>query len=97
MPLVWLVTGSSSGIGRAFIPGVLARGDKVIATARNISSLEGLQAEHPDAFRALQLDVTASQEEIDWAVKQALAFWGRVDVLVNNAGYCQVGMFEEIT
>lgn len=97
MPLVWFVTGSSTGIGRAFIAGVVARGDKIIATARDTSSLEGLQAEHPDDVRVLQLDVTASQEQIDQAIKQAIGFWGQVDVVVNNAGYCQVGTFEDIT
>ncbi|KAL1590062.1 hypothetical protein WHR41_01436 [Cladosporium halotolerans] len=97
MSLVWLVTGTSTGIGRAFIPAVLARGDKVIATSRNTSSLESLQCDNPDSVRVLPLDVTSPQDEIEKAVEQAIAVWGKVDVVVNNAGYSQVGTWEDIS
>lgn len=97
MPLVWLVTGTSTGIGRAFIPAVLARGDKVIATSRNTCSLESLQWDNPDSVRVLPLDVTSPQDQIEKAVEQAIAVWGKVDVVVNNAGYSQVGTWEDIS
>lgn len=91
--LVWLVTGCSSGFGVDFVKTILARGDKAIATARNVDSLHALV----DAGAApLQLDVSAPASEIDEKVRQAIAIYGRVDVLLANAGYAQYGAVEEI-
>ena len=91
--LVWLVTGCSSGFGVEFIKTILERGDKTIATARNIDSLKPLT----DAGAAsLQLDVSAPAVEIDEKIKQAIAIYGRVDVLIANAGYSQYGAVEEL-
>jgi NAD(P)-dependent dehydrogenase (short-subunit alcohol dehydrogenase family) len=92
--LTWLVTGCSSGLGEIFVRSLLARGDHVIATARN-----GTQRLAPlkDAGAAvLDLDVTAPQVEIDAKIKEALAIYGGIDVLVNNAGYIEAGIIEEI-
>ncbi|KAF9017892.1 NAD(P)-binding protein [Hymenopellis radicata] len=83
--LVWLITGTSSGIGRELVIAALKRGDKVIATARarSISQLEDLKSAGADV---LELDVTSSVDEIGEAAKKAIAIHGRIDVLVNNAG-----------
>lgn len=92
---VWLITGCSSGFGQLFVPAIVARGDKVIATARNISSL---QAHSDDAnVRLLQLDVTASQKDLNLKVQEALSLFGKIDVLVNNAGYLTPGVWEHVT
>lgn len=92
MSQVWLITGTSSGLGQELVKAVLNRGDKVIATARNadqISSLKELGA------ATLQLDVTATQEQLNLKAEEAVAIYGRIDVLVNNAGYVQFGTIEE--
>lgn len=90
---VWLVTGCSSGFRAAFTRAILARGDRVIAIARNITSLKSLK----DAGAAcLQLDISISPEELHSKAKQAEAIYGGVDILVNNAGYAQLGAIEEI-
>lgn len=93
-PKVWLVTGCSTGFGRALVPAILARGDKVIATARRISDLEYLQ--DVAGAKALQLDVTASEEVIRHKADEATELFGRIDVLVNNAGYVLSGVWEEV-
>jgi NAD(P)-dependent dehydrogenase (short-subunit alcohol dehydrogenase family) len=93
---VWFITGTSSGLGRALAETVLERGETVVLTARNPQQIEDLAASFPDRTLALQLDVT-KPEEVREAVKQAIANFGRIDVLVNNAG-CKVGgVVEEIS
>ncbi|KAF9889462.1 hypothetical protein FE257_007364 [Aspergillus nanangensis] len=92
---VWLVTGCSSGFGQQFIPAIIARGDQVVATARNTSSLENLWPE--DSVRTLQLDVTSPQEVLNEKAHQAISIFGHIDVVVNNAGYVQSGVWEEIS
>jgi NAD(P)-dependent dehydrogenase (short-subunit alcohol dehydrogenase family) len=91
---VWLVTGASSGFGRSIADAVLARGDSVVATARRPEALDELAAnEHA---HVVALDVTdAGQREA--AVAESLDRFGRIDVLVNNAGRTQVGAVEETT
>ena len=89
----WLVTGANVGFGRALCEEVLARGGKVIATARNIDSLAALVAQSKGRALAVPLDVT-KPAQIAAAVDAALA-WGGVDVLVNNAGYGFLGGVEE--
>ncbi|MDZ8067361.1 MAG: oxidoreductase [Nostoc sp. DedQUE08] len=93
---VWFITGTSSGLGRALAETVLERGEIVVLTARNPQQIEDLAASFPDRTLALQLDVT-KPEEVQEAVKQAIAEFGRIDVLVNNAGYKIGGVVEEIS
>ncbi|KAK3178468.1 putative secondary metabolism biosynthetic enzyme [Lepraria neglecta] len=93
-PLVWLITGTSSGFGLFFVHSVLAHGDKVIATARTLSKIQHLKEAGADI---MQLDVTAPQAELDAKVKEAMGFYGKVDVLVNNAGYVQTGNWEDLS
>ncbi|TFK50503.1 NAD(P)-binding protein [Heliocybe sulcata] len=86
---VWFITGTSSGFGKRMVRDALSRGDKVIATARNVTNLEDLDAKYPnsqDRLRFLQLDVTCPFDSIKGTVEEAVAIWGRIDVLVNNAG-----------
>jgi NAD(P)-dependent dehydrogenase (short-subunit alcohol dehydrogenase family) len=91
--LRWFVTGCSSGLGETFVRSILARGDKVVATARGdperLSSLKEAGAE------THSLDVTASLAEIKAVVAKVLE-GGPIDVLVNNAGYVEAGVAEEV-
>lgn len=91
---VWLVTGCSSGFGESLVPAILARGDKVIATARQVSDLEYLG--DVKNVEAIQLDVTAPNEVLCSKVEEAVAKFGTIDVLVNNAGYVLSGVWEEL-
>ncbi|KAJ2931094.1 hypothetical protein H1R20_g5975, partial [Candolleomyces eurysporus] len=95
-PLVWLITGTSSGIGRDLALAALSRGDKVIATARGrtVSKLEDLKNA---GAATLELDVTSPLEKLHQVAKEAVGIYGRVDVLVNNAGNMLVGALEETT
>lgn len=91
--LTWLVTGCSSGIGENLVHAILARGDRVIATARN--AIERLQYAKDAGAAVLDLDVTAPQAELDAKVKEAMGIYGTLDVLVNNAGYIEASLIEE--
>ena len=91
---VWFITGTTSGFGRAIAEAALERGDSVIATARRVEALEEL-GEH-ERVQPLRLDVTDAGER-EAAVAAALDRFGRIDVLVNNAGRTQVGAVEETT
>ncbi len=91
---VWLITGASSGFGRALAELAIARGDRVVATARNPAALAALAAGAPDRVLPARLDVTRPAE-IDAAVAAALARFGAIDVVVNNAGFGIVGAVEE--
>lgn len=91
---VWLVTGCSSGLGLLLVQAALAHGDKVVATARDITSLDAVATN--DNCRTLALDVTASQADLDRKMIEAIALFGRVDVLVNNAGYVLSGVWEHV-
>jgi len=90
----WLITGCSTGLGRALAHAVLAKGDNAVVTARNTDSLQDLTAEFPTTALAVSLDVT-DQAQVDGAVKQAEERFGAVDVLVNNAGYGYRAAIEE--
>ena len=81
-----LITGASRGFGRIWAEAFLQRGDNVIATARNTKALEGLVKEYGDAVLPLQLDVTNRSQSFD-VVKKAHEHFGRLDVVINNAGY----------
>ena len=91
---VWFITGTTSGFGRAIAEAALERGDSVVATARRVEALEQL-GEH-ERVQPLRLDVTDAGER-EAAVAAALDRFGRIDVLVNNAGRTQVGAVEETT
>lgn len=91
---VWFITGCSSGLGHALATAALACGQRVVATARDASRLDSLVQAHPDACRALALDVTRP-DQVAAAIPAALAAFGRIDVLVNNAGSGLVGAIEE--
>ena len=93
---VWLITGCSSGFGQAFAQAVIAHGDQLVATAREVEHIETLASEHPDSVRVMALDVT-NAEQAQVTVKDALDAFGHIDVLVNNAGYGLFGAFEEIS
>jgi NAD(P)-dependent dehydrogenase (short-subunit alcohol dehydrogenase family) len=93
---VWFITGASRGFGREWAIAALERGDKVAATARDTATLDDLADTYGDALLALRLDVT--DREADFAaVKQAHDRFGRLDVVVNNAGYGQFGFIEELS
>jgi NAD(P)-dependent dehydrogenase (short-subunit alcohol dehydrogenase family) len=92
---VWLITGSSTGFGRSIAEAALGAGDRVVATARHPEALDDLVAAAPDRALALPLDVT-DQRQIAAVVAVAQSRFGRVDVLVNNAGYGSVGAVEEL-
>ncbi len=93
---IWFITGTSRGFGREWTEAALERGDKVAATARNTDSLKGLEERYGDSVLPLKLDV-ANREDAFAAVKTAHEHFGRLDVVVNNAGYGQFGMVEEIS
>lgn len=95
-PKIWLVTGASSGFGRAITTAAIDAGDTVIAVARRTAALDDLVAAHPDQVEALALDVTDTRR-IDPVIADIVARYGRIDVLVNNAGRTQVGAVEETT
>ena len=92
-PLVWLITGCSSGFGEAFVHRILARGDKVIATARSLPKIEHLSK---TGASILQLDVTDTQKSLNDKIRQAIEIHGRIDVLVNNAAFVVGGSWEDL-
>ncbi|NEC63260.1 oxidoreductase [Streptomyces sp. SID9727] len=93
---VWLITGASSGFGRSIAEAALAAGDTVVATARRPEALDALVAAHPDRAVAVRLDVTDTARIAD-VVADTVLWYGRIDVLVNNAGMGLVGAVEETT
>jgi NAD(P)-dependent dehydrogenase (short-subunit alcohol dehydrogenase family) len=96
MSKIWMVTGATRGIGAEVVKAAVAAGDKVVATGRNHELLRRTFAEFGDRVLPVTLDVT-SEDQAEAAVEIALARFGRIDVLVNNAGYGLLGMFEENT
>jgi NAD(P)-dependent dehydrogenase (short-subunit alcohol dehydrogenase family) len=96
MSKVWFVTGSSRGLGREFVEAALSRGDRVAATARTAESLDDLVTAYDDLVLPLKLDVTDTAA-VRASVARAKEHFGRLDVIVNNAGYAQVGAVEELT
>jgi NADP-dependent 3-hydroxy acid dehydrogenase YdfG len=91
---VWMITGSSSGFGRAMAEKVLEQGYRAVMTARRPDAVDDLSKRFGDRALAVSLDVTNARQ-IDTAVKAALARFGQIDVLVNNAGYGYIGAIEE--
>jgi NAD(P)-dependent dehydrogenase (short-subunit alcohol dehydrogenase family) len=92
----WFITGTSRGFGREWAIAALKRGDRVVGTARDAKTMDDLVAEHGDAFLALELDVT-DRDAVFATVKRAHEHFGRLDIVVNNAGYGQFGMVEELS
>lgn len=95
-PKVWFITGATSGFGRLWAEAALQRGDRVVATARGADRLNDLVAGYGDTILALQLDVT-DREAVFAAVAHAVQRMGRLDVVINNAGFGHWGMVEEVT
>jgi NAD(P)-dependent dehydrogenase (short-subunit alcohol dehydrogenase family) len=94
MSKTWLITGSAHGLGRAIVEMVLRNGDRVFATARNTERLADLKQAHGNSIVLCTLDVTdaaAAQATVDHVIKE----FGRLDVLVNNAGFAQIAPFEQ--
>ena len=94
MSRVWLITGSSRGLGRALAETVLEKGDRLIATARNPKQLCDLEQHYTEQMKAVSLDVT-DEYEAQKAVQSAIDTFGCLDILVNNAGYGNIGSIEE--
>jgi NAD(P)-dependent dehydrogenase (short-subunit alcohol dehydrogenase family) len=90
----WLITGCSTGLGRALAEAVLARGDQAVVTARDAAAVDDLAKAHPERALALALDVTVP-DQVAAAVRQADDRFAAVDVLVNNAGYGYRAAVEE--
>jgi NAD(P)-dependent dehydrogenase (short-subunit alcohol dehydrogenase family) len=95
MSKVWLVTGSGSGLGRIIADAALAAGNRVVATARNVRQLDELVCLYGENVRAVELDVT-DEHQGQAAVHAAVDAFGRLDVLVNNAGYGDTRPFEQV-
>jgi NAD(P)-dependent dehydrogenase (short-subunit alcohol dehydrogenase family) len=96
MSKIWFITGASRGLGRVWAEAALERGDKVAATARSLEGVSDLKERFGDAVLPLQLDVTDAAR-VPEAVQQAFEHFGRLDVLVNNAGYSLIAATEEAT
>jgi NAD(P)-dependent dehydrogenase (short-subunit alcohol dehydrogenase family) len=93
---IWFITGVSKGFGREWAEAALERGDKVAATARNLETLDALVDAYGGAVLPMQLDVTDRKADFE-AVKMAAEHFGRLDVVVNNAGYGHFGAIEELS
>jgi NAD(P)-dependent dehydrogenase (short-subunit alcohol dehydrogenase family) len=93
MTKVWFITGSSRGLGRSLTEAVLATGDSVAATARDTAALKDLVEKYPKQIFPVQLDVT-NYGQVHQAVADSVAHFGRIDVLVNNAGFGIIGAAE---
>ncbi len=96
MSKVWLVTGSASGLGRNIAEAVLASGDRLVATARDPRRLKDLAEKYGDQIRTAPLDV-ADEQAAQASVQVAVDVFGRLDVVVNNAGYGDIAPFEQLT
>ncbi|MGY1987586.1 SDR family oxidoreductase [Blastococcus sp. SYSU DS0669] len=96
MAKTWFITGASRGFGREWSIAALERGDNVAATARDTASLEGLVQQFGDRVLPIRLDVD-DRDAVFAAVQQAREHFGGLDVVVNNAGYGQFGMVEEVS
>jgi len=91
----WFITGASKGLGLLFVKQLLERGDNIAATSRRISDLEAAAGTHPN-FLALEVDLT-NEQSVATGVNETIAKFGRLDVVVNNAGYGLLGAIEELS
>ncbi|WBV61873.1 oxidoreductase [Chryseobacterium camelliae] len=96
MKKVWFITGSSKGLGKSLVEAVLLKGDSVVATARNPHQLNDLIEKYPEQLLILELDVQ-NKEQIYDTVEKAVNHFGKIDVLVNNAGFGITGAAEAFT
>jgi len=92
---VWLVTGASRGFGRTWTEAALAKGDRVVAAVRDVASVSALSDRYGGNILPVQLDV-AERSQVFTAARCAIEHFGRIDVLINNAGYCLAGAVEEV-
>src|SRR6476646_2929265 len=92
---VWFITGSSRGLGRALVEAVLGAGHRVVATARKPADVAGFVDVYGDRVKAVALDVTQPEQAVR-AVGEAVDAFGRIDVLVNNAGYANTDSAEDL-
>lgn len=95
MSRVWLITGCSSGFGREIALAAAKHGDRVVATARDISKIEDLEQVYPKLIIRKRLDVLDRDEQMRDTIKDIIDQVGKIDVLVNNAGYILEGAVEE--
>jgi NAD(P)-dependent dehydrogenase (short-subunit alcohol dehydrogenase family) len=95
-PRVWFITGTSKGFGHVWAEAALKRGDRVAASARNTNSLSELVRAYGENILPLELDVT-DKDAVDAAVERAHEHFGRLDVVINNAGYGLFGAIEEVS
>lgn len=95
MSKTWFITGASRGFGREWTAAALERGDNVAGTARKLETIQDFVEKYPETFLPLPLDVTDRDADIA-AVQRAAKHFGRLDVVVNNAGYGHFGMIEEL-
>ena len=93
---IWFITGASKGLGLAQVQELLQSGHAVAATSRDLSSLTSAVSEETDNFLPLEVNLSDEKSVAD-AIAQTVAKWGRVDVIVNNAGYGQLGTLEELS
>ena len=92
----WLITGCSSGFGKNLAETLLSEGEQVVVTARKPETIQHFAEKYPQTALCLRLDVT-KKDTIDAAVNAAIEKFGKIDVLINNAGYCLRGAVEECT
>ncbi|WP_202111312.1 SDR family NAD(P)-dependent oxidoreductase [Sphingobacteruim zhuxiongii] len=93
---VWFITGGSSGLGRSFTETALSRGDSVMVIARNVDTLNDLVLKFPNRLHALSTDVT-DRNAVFASVDRCVEIFGRIDIVINNAGQFLFGMVEEVT
>src|SRR5690606_10363193 len=93
---VWLVTGASKGLGLSLVKKLLAQNYRVVATSRNIQSLIAEVGEVSDVFLPLEVSLT-DNEHVKEGIAKSIAHFGQLDVIVNNAGFGQIGTLEELT
>lgn len=91
---IWFITGTSRGFGRVWTEAALERGDKVVATARKLASIDDFNTKYGENVLTLEMDVT-NEEQVKAAVAKAHAHFGRLDIVLNNAGYSLVSTIEE--
>ena len=94
MKKVWFITGTSRGFGRVWAEAALKRGDKVAATARKLASIKDLKENYGENVLTLELDIT-KPDQVKKALEQAHTRFGKLDIVLNNAGYSLVGTIEE--
>jgi len=92
----WFITGASKGLGMALVKRLLKDGEQVAATSRSATAFVALQQQYPDLLLALEVDLTLA-DNVKLAIEQTIAYFGRLDIAVNNAGYSLVGSMEEVS